>query len=282
MVSLTLRRCLSAATGVAVGLSLLACQDIGAPSLPAAATPFQARPEYALWWRATEQCSGLSGSLADIHWDSVPGDTFTLGADSLLDGAWFSSSNTILLAASSVDYGRTVRHEMLHALIGPGVSAHPPEMFRVRCGGYVSCPGPCATEAGSFPDPPPDAAVIAPQSLVLSVSANPADVTDSTANWTLVTLSVTNPFPYPVWVALATYPGHPDNAIGIGFGMGNGFPYPSIGSFDDFQATRFGFAAHETKVFAFDAWVGDGPAFSMSLWGYFNSDTTERITVWHH
>jgi hypothetical protein len=280
LTDLRLTRWLVATTSIAITVSLLACHDIAAPALPADATPFQARPEYALWWRATEQCSGLTGSLAAIQWYSVPGETFTLGADSLLDGTWFSKSNSILLAENSIDDGSTVRHEMLHALIGRG--GHPAEMFRVRCGGYVGCSGPCATEVGSFPDPPPEAAVVAPQSLLLSISANPMDVTDSTANWTLVTLSVTNPFPYPVWVALTTFTSNPDYAIGDGFGMGNGFPYPSIGSFEDFNGNRFGFAANQTRRFAFDASVGSGPAYSMSLWGYFNSDTTQRITVWHH
>jgi hypothetical protein len=45
-----------------VALAAIACESAVAP-FPSGATPFAARPEYALWWRTIEQCSGSELSL---------------------------------------------------------------------------------------------------------------------------------------------------------------------------------------------------------------------------
>lgn len=276
------RRSLRTTVGIVLAAAIgagAACDNPMAAPFPSGATPYQARPEYALWWRTTEQCSGLTGSMSDIEWFSLPGDTYTIGSESGIEGTWFANSNRILLASHSIDYGRTVRHEMLHAL--ERRDGHSTEMFRVRCGGIVSCPGPCATEAGSFPDPPATAPVIAPQDLLLTLAVDPAVVTDSTDGWAVVTVSITNPFAYPVWVALVTWPDDPRYASSFGFGMGNLYPVPATGDVIDPIGPRLGLAANETRRFAFDAHLGPGD-YTVQAWGIFNSDTTARITVIRH
>lgn len=90
---------------------------------------------YALWWQADEACSGLTGALDDVDWYVVPADSdggfwCEDGPDHTCAGEWVAP-HAIYLAGPNRTYPDgyavdewTVRHEMLHDLVGrPG---HPP------------------------------------------------------------------------------------------------------------------------------------------------------------
>ncbi len=109
-----------------VALAAAAATGCAAPTPPevARSTPLAVQPPYALWWAATERCSGLRGDLGAVRWASV------LGARQLGDeghaGSWWPATNQITLAGASVLDPRLVRHEMLHALLAAGTPASTP------------------------------------------------------------------------------------------------------------------------------------------------------------
>jgi hypothetical protein len=106
------------------------------------------QPQFALWWRMTEACSGLRGSLADVRWYVQPGlETLQIPGDAgRYGGYWWADGNRVLLTERAVTDGWLVRHEMLHALVGR--AGHPREQFGDRCGGIVTCTGECQRDAG--------------------------------------------------------------------------------------------------------------------------------------
>jgi hypothetical protein len=118
-----------------VGLS---CADGFAP--PSGTYLFDAPPAYQAAWDSVEACSGLSGDLARVRWYAVPQDAFYVGK-TLTFGAW-TPPHTIYVAEwakdDSLGHYLTVRHEMLHDLLGGGGEgqAHPP-VFRT-CGLMIS------------------------------------------------------------------------------------------------------------------------------------------------
>ena len=69
---------------------------------------------YAQWWVATEACSGRSGEFTDISWysaDAISSD------ESLALGLW-RPPHEIVIVSRYIEDELTVRHEMLHDLIG--------------------------------------------------------------------------------------------------------------------------------------------------------------------
>jgi len=99
-------------------LLLIACDGFTAPS---DARPYQPPPEFTgLWWRM-EQCSGLSGDFARVHWFITDGDLQLDGKSRA--GVWVSPHNVYMLESYAIDAYRdyvAVRHEMLHDLTQSG------------------------------------------------------------------------------------------------------------------------------------------------------------------
>ncbi len=123
-----------------------ACREVIVmpPELPATAQPLVALSIYETWWRATEQCSGLSANMSRVRWFVVPeSDSFTYQGGRY-DGYWWDEVHWITLASAKVQTGEIVRHEMLHDLLGRG--DHPAEFFQRRCGSVVYCNQDCRAD----------------------------------------------------------------------------------------------------------------------------------------
>ena len=110
--------------------------------LPQGGSYFTPPPEYAVWWREIQDCSGLRGELSAIGFSRVPVDT--LGAfrcdrmgpwtrvervHGLCLGAWLPPHQIWLSESAWMDRW-IVQHEMLHDLIQS--PEHPVEFFS-RC-----------------------------------------------------------------------------------------------------------------------------------------------------
>lgn len=199
-----------------------ACRgDTTGPAYLAQAVPLAVQPPYALWWSLVEQCSGLQADMGTVRWAMLP-NTQVLAGD-LQDGvvgSWSPANNQITLAASSVLAGNIVRHEMLHALLGPAYRGHPRDYFGTRCGGVVACDAvECAPEVATVPEPPTDAQEVAPSALTLAVLATPAALPrDSNGGYFVVTVTATNPLTTPIWVRLSDDP-RAVESLGFGFDL---------------------------------------------------------------
>lgn len=181
------------------------------PPLPKGAIAMTPPPQYDLWWRLTERCSGLSGALGAIAWYTVP------DVDSLIDsplrewvrGEYIPAEHRIILAGHSRADAFVVRHEMLHALLNrPG---HPAEYFQDRCYGVVASepPRPARDSSGD---------IVRPGDLVVSArvdSTAPSLARDSL--WFALTVSIHNPRAAPVRVRLR--PMLPDYFASATFGF---------------------------------------------------------------
>ena len=232
-----------------------ACQAPTGPTLPAAARPIATPSAYALWWQVTEACSGLSGDLSAVRFYVVPGvNTIADGADQSL-GMWYSSGNRIVIAGAHQFDARVVRHEMLHALIGPAAGeGHPNEYFVQRCGGVVDCQNVCLTDGPPPPAPDMLAAVLEPKQIQLDLQLLPAAPAASLyGGWLAVTVLATNPLDQPVWVTIPrSSPGVPD---------GETFAYAlqgSVAGFDYTFADFVYFTPRQTRRYTFDVPVGEG------------------------
>jgi hypothetical protein len=124
----------------------LGCREVIVlpPELPATAQPLAPLSVYEAWWRATEECAGLTGNLSRVRWFVVPeSDSFTYRGGRY-DGYWWDEVHWITLASAKVQAGAIVRHEMLHDLLGRG--DHPAEFFQRRCGTVVYCNQDCRAD----------------------------------------------------------------------------------------------------------------------------------------
>jgi hypothetical protein len=238
---------------------------------PRNAVPLAPPIQYGLWWQMVESCSALTGDLAAVRWYVQPGvQTLQVSGLGVSDavGVWFSSGNRILLTESSVADGPTVRHEMLHALLGSGESdPHPKLYFRERCGGILWCDGPCAIDGGPDPLPPLGAAVIDARDLLVSAQIVPAvDSGGQTGGYIALVISAQNPRPDPVWVRLASVPGENGFASAtygyVGFG-GDSYYYV--------YGDSIAFQGGETQRFALD--ISSVPSGTFPVRPFFNIDT---------
>lgn len=125
---------------MAVLLTLMACADMLAPfqheqPLVDGAVRFDAPAVYLTWWKETEQCSGVRRRMGDMDWYRVP-DAWMFNYDTLtqLTGL-FQSPHRITLSDVAREVPKTVRHEMLHAILRVG--NHPRAYFGVKCKGLV-------------------------------------------------------------------------------------------------------------------------------------------------
>lgn len=259
---------------LALTLSLGACQlfDTDLP-LPRGAVPMAPLPEYGLWWRLTERCSGLTGDLAAVSWYLVPGtdSMMTVPLREWARGEYVTAQHRIVLTGHVRDNGFVVRHEMLHALLH-GRGGHPPEYFQHRCYGVVAS------------DPPPSSrdssgAIVRPGDVVLAArvdSTAPSLSRDS--GWVALTVSIRNPRTATVRVRLApVQPGYAASAT-FGFvdtycapaGYWNGASYTFV---DD---STLVLGPGETRQMIFDERVGRTCTVFRP---FFNHDTLPDIRV---
>ena len=268
-----------------LALAGLACDSLTDPALPHAARLLTPPAIYARWWSMTEACSGLSRDMSAITWYVTPGSTsISDGHGSAVVGYYSPLSNRIVLADTAYITPTQIRHEMLHALLGPSVSGHPRDQFLGRCLGVVSCYDGCVSDAGPPPPPDPAAVTIASSDMIITGAVDPAAPTLLTDDgWFTFTVFVTNPRSTPVSVMdpgftaprPATFSWDVECVPAFGTcmnvpGVIGGDSNPDTASF-----TRF--APHETKRFVFDFQIGRYPPLSAiapvayALTGFYNA-----------
>jgi hypothetical protein len=269
---------------VSIGSTLAACSGATDPTSPTrsvAAVPSLAKemsplPEYELWWKMTETCSGLTRSASDIHWYSDPGPALSVdpsSADSVV-GQWVAATNSIVLVQSELKNPAVVRHEMLHALLRAG--GHPRASFREACDGYVNCEAACARSAGPDPIVPSSAPWIRVDELLVTQSISPASAltSDGERAFALV-VEVKNPYSYPVWVRLKAFPGRPDVAATFGYATASGSHQSII------QGDAMSLGANETRRAVFDLTTKDVATVdgAAKIRGFFNAETLPEQTL---
>jgi hypothetical protein len=173
---------------VMIALAITACNLITAP-LPPNAQPFTPPAVYARWWAMTEACSGQSGDFRAVHWYRVPGSRFLLHGQAVA-GYWNSSTNRIVLAASIVEHGDEVRHEMLHALLRKPV--HTRSQFLGSCSSLVSCQAICTKDDGAWQLPRFDYVVLPPDSLDVAITAQELPREADGQRWFALEIGVRN------------------------------------------------------------------------------------------
>ncbi len=230
----------------------ISCGHLVDPVLPGDAEQFVAPSVYTQWWAMVEQCSGLRGRLEDVQWFSVPGQLSNPDNSSEpVEGYWSAASNRIVLNSDDTLDGRIVRHEMLHALVR--VKGHPRSAFLQSCGGIVSCPPACVSDAGPPPAPDPATPRVAPAAIEVTSEVSVISPSSSTqASFGTFTIFAHNPFPHPIVVLLSKSPGV-DIARTYGYGIIRTVSGGAVSSADlafDIGATYF--AAGETKRDMFD------------------------------
>lgn len=259
-------------------LGLVACRAPSEP-LPYNAQLVDPPAAYALWWKVTEACSGISGDFAAVRWYVVPNvATIADGSDQSL-GMWYAAGNRIVLAGRRAMDGRVVRHEMLHALVGPtSGEGHPNEYFVQRCGGVVDCQSACLADGPPTPAPDPLATVLEPKQVQLALDVLPSSPGASVyGGWMSVTVTATNPLEQPAWVTIPR--------LGPGRADGQTFAYAlqdSVAGYDWTLAEAVYFTAHETRRYTFDVHVGDGalaPGGRYQLDGLFGDAQTAPVSL---
>jgi hypothetical protein len=269
-----------------LALAGAACETLTDPALPDAATILTPPPVYARWWGMTEACSGLQRDMSAVTWYVATGSlSISDGKDDNLAGYYSPASNRIVLADSANLAGGVIRHEMLHALLGPSVGGHPRDQFLGRCAGTVDCIGGCLTDAG--PPPPPDAAADTVDPSVLELTGTVDPIAPSRAiddGWFTFTIMATNPRATPIIVKLKPSgdAGPPVSFSWTAHCLPTIAPCGNLGGTlrderadDAASATRF--AAGETKRFVVDFQIGRPinvywglPSGAYAFTGYFN------------
>jgi hypothetical protein len=117
--------------------------DIWGPSVPPYAQRFTPDTSYLRLWKETEACSGVRGRFGRVRWYSVPGDTLAIDRPNRGQyKALHQWPHDIYLTESVVDDAMTIRHEILHDLLGEfgdGTAVdHPRKYFKDRCGEWVA------------------------------------------------------------------------------------------------------------------------------------------------
>jgi hypothetical protein len=200
--------------------------------------------------------------------------TFRIRGAAFHGYTWHDPDRVLLADGSEAD-GPLVRHEMLHALLGP--NGHPPEFFGSRCGGVVNCNGQCAEDVRTI-EPPPDATVIAASDLMVSLRTAPVTPSQSlNGGWFALIVEAVNPHPVPVWVTLE--PTGPESPLGKTFGFDAG---PGNDTYTWADELRIAFQPGETKRLAFDLWGPPGSSWADEVHlvrGFFGSNVTQPITL---
>jgi hypothetical protein len=216
----------------------------------------------------TEACSGRQGDLGGVEWYVATGSSsISNGVQRDLAGYYSPASNRIVLADTSNLEGSEIRHEMLHALLGPSVSGHPRSEFLGRCAGTVLCIESCITDGGP-PPPNPAAVTVGPEALRVTALVNPAVPMRAVDDgWFTFTILVTNPRATAVAVTLAP-PGDDGppvsfswsatclRALGSCGNLGGNLGGEFRDERADDMASVTRFASGETKRFVVDFQVG--------------------------
>src|SRR5690349_15951643 len=111
---------------VSILIATGACLDPFSP--PDGTYSFVPPANYGAAWESVEDCSGLRGDFRRIQWFIVPATSFFCGEDSPCDGTWRSPHSIYLAEQVAFDSANgyfTVRHEMLHDLLGGGADPPP-------------------------------------------------------------------------------------------------------------------------------------------------------------
>lgn len=249
------------------------CRGITGPNLPIGAVPLTPPRAYTLWWSLTEACSERTGDFSAIRWYVLPGKTEFEVDGKVYQSYWWSAGNVIVVAEPVKLIGRLVRHEMLHALTG---GAHTHEHFVDKCGGVVVCGGDCLSEAGDFPSPPPSSPVIGSADLDVAVRVdpiNPSLAVDS--GWIAITVTATHPMNYPVWVQLDPVAPDESSAATFGYVLDCLGACAGASEYTYMTGERLGFNGGQTRQYVFDRQL---PAEAFSVRGFFNTDTSARVT----
>jgi hypothetical protein len=150
--------------------AVAAC-DMFAPMLPSDAEQFVPPPVYSTWWKMASACSGSKASLESVTWFKTAQPLTDPRTGQSIAGYWSSGSNRIVLRDNVMFQGGTVRHEMLHSLLGRG--GHPRDQFLGNCLGTVDCQGSCIHDAGNYPKPPTTPIHVTSDSISITVDVNP-------------------------------------------------------------------------------------------------------------
>jgi hypothetical protein len=255
----------------------MACASAADPLSPTAASAdFSVPPQFDLWWRMTESCSGRSGDLGKIHWQVAPGAYLSIAGTDTVVAEWTAAGNRIVVTQDAMRDPAVVRHEMLHALLG--VTTHPAAAFRDSCGGYVNCVDSCAREVGAMRPADQMAPRMSATLLRVTQQIAPAQVSLSsgTQGWFALILEVTNPMPYAVWARLKPEDGNPGAAATFGYATARGANYSYV------AGDSVSFGAGETKRVVFDltaqsTFAANGK--STEIRAFFNSNMAPSITV---
>lgn len=247
-------------------LAVAACDSPTAPPAPALPTTgvyeFDPPAEYPYWWSLVEQCAGRQAPLAMMTWYQ---DSTVITLDGVkYDGYWWHDGERILLAAGLQDYGPTVRHEMLHAILDRG--DHPLEYFADRCAALVAFDVP--ETYGVNPSLAATAPLVSAES-VLTVTIAPDSASPSRADnggWFMYTVTATNTSGRPVWIDLS-------NDAEAWFA----YDRPALLGGVRWDLKRLFFAAGQVRHQAFDAHVDS--IGSLRVHGGFGSAVSPFIAV---
>ena len=254
----------------------LACESATAPDVPATAVPLAAPARFALWWRLTQACSGITGDFGAVSWYVVPNTRSLSYQGKRVDAYWIGNPDRIVLADSLRDSGPIVRHEMLHVLLHR--NGHPRAAYLEACGGVVACDGECALEAGVYGSTSASAPVLEPRDVGTRVDVLaplPAEVADSGAAAVLIT--ITNPRAEPVWVQLT--PRESGDLQFPTFGVVADYDDPSriaALAIEWSQGNRISLDAGERRHWL---WEGTFPRGRYGIRGYFNVDSVPRRVI---
>ena len=163
---------------------------------------------------------------------------------SFVGGYYDHGGRRVVLASESRYSGGLVRHEMLHALLGPR-GGHPREPFLAQCAEFVGCDESCAEDAGPAPPAPASAVRVAPEALVLGLTSAPDTVRQSDDDaYVRATILVTNPLRQSIIVDVPSFDGGPPRSFSSGV---EGRLFSFGGSDFVWDVTTLRFAPGETK-----------------------------------
>jgi len=269
-----------------------ACEIATAP-LPGGATRFEPPPVYARWWALVESCSGRKSDFNAWSWYRVPAGAWSDAGYGDFEAYTDIAAHRIVMEEGLETNGSAIRHEMLHALLGPvfassnPVLEHPPAYFRGLCAGVVWCDRGCE-DAGPAPLSAPDGAPALPLSaFAVGIDVIPTRVSQTGPDRALtIVLHARNASGHAGWLTLEPTPGaSPPAAYWWGFRVvPAGEPLPvtdltrvdSTGIVSLVPEGRVPFAAGQTRWLVID-WSGRlYPPGNYQVVGIFN---TRQIAV---
>ena len=241
---------------------LVACTRIVEPPLPSGAEVFFPPPVYSTWWKMTEACSALTGSLAAVTWYQTPEVVHDTHSGDVIAGYWVPGSNRIVLTTSVMMDGGIVRHEMLHALLKGG--GHPRGQFLGNCAGTVDCEEACAADAGPYPSPPESPIAVPGDSIEITLDVEPQtparNIDEGRFSLTVFARNRT-----ARWITVSPAAGA-DALHTFSFDV-HGANGATAGDQRAIDPSQTIFSPHETKRQVFDLVIGDYPIANQLLPG---------------